>query len=94
MRTPALSEHTTLRLGGPAPLWLPHTDPTTWPDIVHAAARHPHRPFTLGAGSNTLADDDGPGRPVIHIATRGIRARPLDGGARGDAGAPPPPPGP
>ncbi|MGW1765141.1 UDP-N-acetylmuramate dehydrogenase [Streptomyces sp. NPDC002073] len=72
-----LSDHTTLRLGGPAPLWLSHTHDADWPDLAHTVARHPGMPFTLGGGSNTLAADHGTTRPVIHMATRGIRTRHL-----------------
>ncbi|MFF3020763.1 hypothetical protein [Streptomyces sp. NPDC057939] len=70
-----LSDHTTLRLGGPAPLWLSHTHDADWPDLACTAAAHTERPFTLGGGSNTLAPDQGTTRPVIHMATRGIRTR-------------------
>lgn len=72
-----LSDHTTLRLGGPAPLWLSHTHDADWPDLARIAARHPERPFTLGGGSNTLAADHGTARPVIHMATHGIRTQRL-----------------
>ncbi|MFF0437529.1 UDP-N-acetylmuramate dehydrogenase [Streptomyces sp. NPDC004327] len=74
-----LSDHTTLRLGGPAPLWLSHTHDADWPNIARTAAAHAERPFTLGGGSNTLAPDQGTTRPVIHMATRGIRTRHLAG---------------
>lgn len=74
-----LSDLTTLRLGGPAPLWLSHTHDADWPDLARTAAEHAERPFTLGGGSNTLAPDHGTLRPVIHMATRGIRTRRLAG---------------
>ncbi|MER7514256.1 UDP-N-acetylmuramate dehydrogenase [Streptomyces lavendulae] len=70
-----LSDHTTLRLGGPAPLWLSHTHDADWPDLARTAAAHADLPFTLGGGSNTLAPDQGTTRPIIHMATRGIRTR-------------------
>ncbi|MCB5177922.1 FAD-binding protein [Streptomyces antimicrobicus] len=70
-----LSDHTTLRLGGPAPLWLSHTTDADWPDLARTAAAHAESSFTLGGGSNTLAPDQGTTRLVIHMATRGIRTR-------------------
>ncbi|MGW7312688.1 UDP-N-acetylmuramate dehydrogenase [Streptomyces sp. NPDC054865] len=70
-----LSDHTTLRLGGPAPLWLSHAHDADWPDLARTTAAHAQRPFTLGGGSNTLAPDEGTTRPVVHMATRGIRTR-------------------
>ncbi|MFD8981617.1 UDP-N-acetylmuramate dehydrogenase [Streptomyces sp. NPDC059564] len=72
-----LSDHTTLRLGGPAPLWLSHNHDADWPDLARTAVGHPELPFTLGGGSNSLAADDGTTRPVIHMATRGIRTHHL-----------------
>ncbi|MFD3553781.1 UDP-N-acetylmuramate dehydrogenase [Streptomyces goshikiensis] len=75
-----LSDHTTLRLGGPAPLWYTHTDPAVWDDIVRTAGEHGVCPFTLGGGSNTLADDHGTDRPVIHMTTRGIHFHPAGDG--------------
>ncbi|WP_073776190.1 hypothetical protein [Streptomyces sp. MJM1172] len=75
-----LSDHTTLRLGGPVPLWLSHTHEADWPDLARAAAVHAERPFTLGGGSNTLAPDQGTTRPVIHMANCGIRTRHLADG--------------
>lgn len=86
-----LANHTTLRLGGPAAHWLTHSDPDTWPDLVHAVRRHPGRAFPLGGGSNTLADDDGYDGTVVHMATRGITAHNLDDGlveATAQAGEP------
>ncbi|GLV87484.1 hypothetical protein Slala03_71730 [Streptomyces lavendulae subsp. lavendulae] len=70
-----LSDHTTLRLGGSAPLGLSHTHDTDWPYLARTAAKHTQRPFTLGGGSNTLAPDQGTAQPVIHMATRGIRTQ-------------------
>ncbi|MCX5078923.1 UDP-N-acetylmuramate dehydrogenase [Streptomyces sp. NBC_00424] len=75
-----LSDHTTLRLGGPAPLWLTHTDPADWETIVRTTGEHGALPFTLGGGSNTLADEHGTHRPVIHMNTRGIQTRTAAGG--------------
>jgi UDP-N-acetylmuramate dehydrogenase len=72
-----LAAHTTLRLGGPARHFLTHTDAAAWPDLV-ATLRTRDRPFVLGGGSNTLAGDAGHPGPVIRMATRGIRVRPLD----------------
>ncbi|WP_066932765.1 UDP-N-acetylmuramate dehydrogenase [Microtetraspora fusca] len=76
-----LSQHTTLRLGGPAQELLTHTDPATWPDLAHAARRHPNPPCTLGGGSNILAADAGYPGLVIRMATTGISARAVGDGA-------------
>ncbi|MET8336757.1 UDP-N-acetylmuramate dehydrogenase [Streptosporangium canum] len=76
-----LSDHTTLRLGGPAARLLTHTDPAAWPDLAHTVIDEPTAPFVLGGGSNTLADDTGYPGTVIRMATCGITARPLDGSA-------------
>ncbi|MBT2456495.1 UDP-N-acetylmuramate dehydrogenase [Streptomyces sp. ISL-86] len=73
-----LADHTTLRLGGPAPHWFTHADPATWRDLARAVHRTPGRPFTLGGGSNTLAADSGYNGPVIRMATTGISTRALD----------------
>lgn len=72
-----LSDHSTLRVGGPAPLWLSHTHDADWPDLARTAAQHHDLPITLGGGSNTLAAGHSTNRPVIHMATRGIRTRDL-----------------
>ncbi|MEU8538499.1 UDP-N-acetylmuramate dehydrogenase [Streptomyces sp. NPDC048717] len=69
-----LSTHTTFRLGGPADQLLTHHDPDGWTDTVQAAGE---RPFILGGGSNTLADDAGYRGTVIRMATRGITTHPV-----------------
>ncbi|MGW5689028.1 UDP-N-acetylmuramate dehydrogenase [Nonomuraea sp. NPDC003754] len=80
-----LCQHTTLRLGGPAPNLLTHTDPTLWPDLAHTIAHTARQqsgpPFTLGGGSNILAADAGYPGLVIRMATTGVTARPLGDGA-------------
>ncbi|MEW2621203.1 UDP-N-acetylmuramate dehydrogenase [Streptomyces sp. NPDC048106] len=73
-----LADHTTLRFGGPADLWLTHTDPASWGEVVRALAGR--RPFVLGGGSNILADDAGYPAAVVRVATRGITARPVGDG--------------
>lgn len=71
-----LADYTTLRLGGRADRLLTHTDPAAWPDLVQEM---PDRPFILGGGSNTLADDEGSRGLVVRMATRGFAARDVGG---------------
>jgi UDP-N-acetylmuramate dehydrogenase len=67
-----LSDHTTLRLGGPADRFLTHADPAAWPEIAQTVRSEGMAPFVLGGGSNTLAADAGFPGTVIRMATRGI----------------------
>jgi UDP-N-acetylmuramate dehydrogenase len=72
-----LAEHTTLRVGGPAPVTV--VDSTD--ELVNAvrAADHSSTPvLVLGGGSNVLVDDAGFEGTVIKIGTRGqhVRAEP------------------
>lgn len=75
-----LADHTTLRLGGPADLFLTHDDPAAWADLARVAHRDGVAPFVLGGGSNTLAADAGYPGTVLRMATRGATVRPLGDG--------------
>lgn len=70
--TERLADHTTTRVGGPAP----HFETvTTRGDLIDAARRlfgEHDRVVLLGGGSNTVAADEPLDEPVLHIATRGI----------------------
>jgi len=70
--TPALSELTTLRVGGaPAALLAPSTEA----ELVEAARElwSQDEPWLiLGGGSNTVAPDGGYAGTVLHVVTRGI----------------------
>lgn len=77
---PMLSDHTTLRLGGPARRWV---DATTEAELIEAvrradAAGEPL--LVLGGGSNVVVADDGFDGTVVHVATRGIAVADADAG--------------
>jgi UDP-N-acetylmuramate dehydrogenase len=80
-----LSEHTTLRLGGPAATWV---EAGTEADLIRAvadadAAGTPV--LVLGGGSNLVVADEGFPGTVVHVATRGVvsDADSCDGGLCG-----------
>jgi UDP-N-acetylmuramate dehydrogenase len=54
-----LSGHTTLRLGGPADVWLPVTSLTELVTAVNLARQHQTAVFVLGGGANLLISDAG-----------------------------------
>jgi len=69
----ALSEFTTLRLGGPARRFV---DAATDEEIIaeaRAADERGEPMLILGGGSNLVISDDGFPGTVIHVATQGIR---------------------
>lgn len=68
-----LSPLTTLHLGGPARTLAELPDLRDLPDAVEWARRHGGPPVCLGSGSNVLVSDAGCHRPVLRIATRGLR---------------------
>ena len=72
--TELLSEHTTLRLGGPARSWV---RAETEQDLVDAvrACDEAHEPvFVLAGGSNVVVADEGFDGTVVEVATTGVRA--------------------
>ncbi|WP_244943580.1 UDP-N-acetylmuramate dehydrogenase [Streptomyces inhibens] len=68
-----LSPMTTLHLGGPARTLAELGDLRDLPGVVEWARRHGGPPVCLGSGSNVLVSDAGCDRPVLRIATRGVR---------------------
>lgn len=78
----ALSELTTLRVGGPARRLV---EPATRDDLVAAALdawRSPEDWLLLGGGSNLVVADEGFDGDVIRVATRGVYESRADGSSR------------
>lgn len=72
-----LSRHTTLRTGGPARFFAECVSEADLRAAI-AFARERKLPLRiLGGGSNVLAPDAGFDGVVVHVATRGIQARPI-----------------
>jgi len=68
----SLSEHTTLRVGGPVDEWIDVTTPQQLVDAVVDADAHGVPVLVLAGGSNLVAPDEGFRGRVVHVATRGI----------------------
>ncbi|MCW3158125.1 UDP-N-acetylmuramate dehydrogenase [Micropruina sonneratiae] len=75
--TVRLSDHTTLRVGGPARSWVTATTETELVDAVRTADAAGEPVLVLGGGSNLLIGDEGFDGTVIEVATRSIG---VDGG--------------
>lgn len=89
-REEPLSQHTTIRVGGPAEVWYEPADTESLASAVRMAraAGVPWR--VLGGGSNALAADEGVRGIVIHLSPArfgGAEKRP-DGTVRAGAGLP------
>ncbi|MDX6373256.1 MAG: UDP-N-acetylmuramate dehydrogenase [Nocardioidaceae bacterium] len=69
--TQLLSEHTTLRLGGPATAWV---RATTEQELVEALSSVGGPVLVLGGGSNVVVADAGFDGTVVEVATTGVRA--------------------
>lgn len=67
-----LSEHTTLRLGGPAARWVRATTEAELVDAVSAADAAGEPLLVLGGGSNLVVADAGFPGTVVEVATRGV----------------------
>jgi UDP-N-acetylmuramate dehydrogenase len=67
-----LSDHTTLRLGGPAARWVEATTEAELIEAVGAADAAGEPVLVLGGGSNVVVADGGFDGTVVHVATRGI----------------------
>jgi UDP-N-acetylmuramate dehydrogenase len=65
-----LSEHTTLRLGGPAGAWV---RATTEQELVEALSGIEGPILVLGGGSNLVVADEGFDGTVVEVATTGVR---------------------
>ena len=72
--TERLSDHTTLRLGGPARRWVRATTERELIEAVDSADRAGEPVLVLGGGSNLVVADDGFPGTVVEVATRGISA--------------------
>src|SRR3954452_10260283 len=66
-----LSDHTTLRLGGPARAWV---RATTEAELVAALSTVEGPVLVLGGGSNLVVADAGFDGTVVEVATQGVRA--------------------
>ena len=84
---PALRDHTTLRLGGPAARWVEATTDEELVDAVTAADDRGEPLLVLGGGSNLVVADAGFPGTVVHVATRGIVADVDDSGDPSCSGA-------
>jgi UDP-N-acetylmuramate dehydrogenase len=69
--TERLSDHTTLRLGGPARAWV---RATTEAELVSALSSVEGPALVLGGGSNLVVADAGFDGTVVEVATSGVRA--------------------
>ncbi|MCB0908875.1 MAG: UDP-N-acetylmuramate dehydrogenase [Nocardioidaceae bacterium] len=67
-----LSDHTTLRLGGPARQWVEATTEAQLVAAVAAADASGTPLLLLGGGSNLVVADEGFDGTVVHVATRGV----------------------
>jgi UDP-N-acetylmuramate dehydrogenase len=67
-----LSDHTTLRLGGPARRVVDATDAATLVDAVRAADAAGAPVLVLGGGSNVVVADAGFDGVVVRVRTRGV----------------------
>ena len=80
-----LSDHTTLRLGGPAERWVRATTETELIDALVEADTAGEPVLVLGGGSNLVVGDRGFAGTVVEVATTGIEIdadqRPSCGGA-------------
>jgi UDP-N-acetylmuramate dehydrogenase len=69
---PDLSDHTTLRLGGPAKAWVRAETEADLIEAVSAADGAGEPVLVLGGGSNVVVADEGFAGTVVEVATRGI----------------------
>src|SRR5512136_735390 len=77
-RSEPMSRHTTLRIGGPADLFVEATSADDLRDIVLLARQDKVPYFILGAGSNLLVSDAGIRGLVILNKARQIKFEPSD----------------
>jgi UDP-N-acetylmuramate dehydrogenase len=69
---PRLSDHTTLRLGGPASAWVRAETEAELIAAVSEADAAGEPVLVLGGGSNVVVADEGFAGTVVEVATRGI----------------------
>jgi UDP-N-acetylmuramate dehydrogenase len=72
--SPALADHTTLRLGGPARNWVTVTGERELVDTVANLDTAGEPVLVLGGGSNLVVADEGFDGTVVEVASRGIEA--------------------
>ncbi len=84
VRTRRLSDHTTLRLGGPARAWVRATTGGALVDAVRRADEAGEPVLVLGGGSNVVVADEGFDGTVVEVATTGVRADAGGAGERDD----------
>ncbi len=72
--TRRLSDHTTLRLGGPARAWVRATTEDELVEAVRRADEAGEPVLVLGGGSNLVVADVGFPGTVVEVATAGVRA--------------------
>ncbi len=82
---PELSDHTTLRLGGPVDRWVRATTETELVEAVRAADEAGDPVLVLGGGSNLVVADEGFRGVVVEVATSGITPDVADGASCGGA---------
>ena len=75
--TEVLSDHTTLRVGGPARRWVEATSTEEFVRAVADADAAGEPVLVLSGGSNVLVADEGFDGVVVHVATTGVST---DGG--------------
>ena len=71
-RDELLAQHTTLRLGGPADIWLAVESTAELVEVVHLARTHAVPFFMLGGGANLLISDSGLRGLVIENRARRV----------------------
>ena len=71
---PDLSDHTTLRLGGPATSWVEATTEQEIVDAVRSLDAAGEPVLVVAGGSNLVVADDGFDGTVVKIATTGVSA--------------------
>ena len=71
---PDLSDHTTLRLGGPATSWVEVTTEQEIVDAVRSLDAAGEPVLVVAGGSNLVVADDGFDGTVVKIATTGVSA--------------------
>lgn len=81
-----LSRHTTMRIGGPADLWVKPRTVTSALDILSFCQRESVPHMVLGKGSNVLVSDSGYRGAVINLSGCFCRYRRLQAGVRCGAG--------
>lgn len=84
-RNEPLANHTTLRLGGPADIWLAATDVDELVAAVTMARQQQAPVFMLGGGANLLISDRGIRGLVIENRARRVEFPAADDGAPGQS---------